>query len=256
MVRGKRLADRFSMKLRIERLVTVLAFALLAGALPTAFGQSTPDQTQGQAANPPDQSQPAIVILTDSQLPETYPRAAYEQRFHARGGVPPHYWKLEKGTLPPGLKLEDSGLLHGQPERAGEFLFTLSVRDGSSPPQAVQKEFVLRVQSALTVKWKIPAHVSGNRIDGSVVVSNTTPDDMDLTYVVMAVAANGRATAIGYQRFTLTKSTIDMELPFGETLPYGGYVVHVDVVGEVARRNLIYRERMQTPGPLQVTVGP
>ena len=36
----------------------------------------------------------------------------------------------------------------------------------------------------------------------------------------------------------------------------GGYVVHVDAVGEVAAKNLIYRERMETPGPLQVTVGP
>jgi len=43
-----------------------------------------------------------------------------------------------------------------------------------------------------------------------------------------------------------------MELPFGETLPRGGYVVHVDAVGEVAQRNLdlLYRERMQTAGPV------
>jgi hypothetical protein len=30
----------------------------------------------------------------------------------------------------------------------------------------------------------------------------------------------------------------------------------VDVVGEVPPKNLIYRERMQSPGPLQVTIGP
>jgi hypothetical protein len=79
---------------------------------------------------------------------------------------------------------------------------------------------------------------------------------MDLTFVVMAVAGNGRATAIGYQHFVLTRGTIGMELPFGETLPQGGYMVHVDAVGEVAAKNLIYRERMQTPGPLHVNVGP
>jgi len=32
--------------------------------------------------------------------------------------------------------------------------------------------------------------------------------------------------------------------------------VNVTVVGEVARKNAIYREMLQTPAPLQVTVGP
>jgi hypothetical protein len=54
----------------------------------------------------------------------------------------------------------------------------------------------------------------------------------------------------------LRRGTLDMELPFGETLPHGGYVVHVDAVGEVAAKNLIYREYLETPGPLQVMVGP
>jgi hypothetical protein len=152
--------------------------------------------------------------------------------------------------------LEDNGLLHGQPERTGEFQFTVSVRDGSQPPQAVQKEFLLRVRSALTLNWKNPARVNGNRIDGSVEVTNTTPDDMDLTFIVLAVPANGRATAIGYQRFVLKAGTRAKELPFGETLPHGGYVVHVDAVAEVAAKNLIYRNRLQTPSALQVTVGP
>jgi hypothetical protein len=33
-------------------------------------------------------------------------------------------------------------------------------------------------------------------------------------------------------------------------------VVHVDAVGEVAPKKLIYRERMETPSALQVTAGP
>jgi hypothetical protein len=47
-----------------------------------------------------------------------------------------------------------------------------------------------------------------------------------------------------------------MTLPFGETLPHGAYVVYVNVNGEVAKRNAVYRRRMQTDLPLQVTVGP
>jgi hypothetical protein len=87
-------------------------------------------------------------------------------------------------------------------------------------------------------------------------VSNTTPDDIDLTFIVIAVQGNGRATAIGYQRLVLRRGTIGQELPFGETLHRGGYMVHVDAVGEVAAKNLIYRDRMQTPGALQVSIGP
>jgi hypothetical protein len=200
--------------------------------------------------------EPKLVIQNDSNLPDGYPHIAYEVRFRARGGVPVLHWRLEKGALPSGLKLEDDGLLHGEPEHAGEFQFTVSVSDGGKPQQAVQKDFVLRVRAALAINWKSPAHVNGSRIEGSVEVTNTTPDDMDLTFSVLAVAAaDGRATAIGYQHFVLRRGTVGMELPFGENLPHGGYVVHVDAVGEVEAKNLIYRERMESR-ELHVTVGP
>ncbi len=211
-------------------------------------------QAETQAVAP--QESPSLIIENEAELPETYPHASYQVRLRAHGGVPMLHWRLEKGALPPGIRLEDDGLLHGQPERTGEFQFTVSVRDGGQPQQRVQKAFVLHVRSALILNWKAAAHLNGNRIEGSVEVSNTTPDDVDLTYIVMAVAENGRATAIGYQHFVLRRATIAKELPFGETVPRGGYVVHVDVVGEVAAKKQIYRERLQTPSALQVTVTP
>lgn len=231
--------------------VTVMAACQIA---PVRADDSADAQSQDVPAQA--QNQPSLIIENEAELPDTYPGANYEVRFHARGGVPRLHWKLEKGALPQGIKLEDDGLLHGRPERIGEFNFTASVTDSNNPPEAVQKGFVLRVRTALVVKWKTPAHVGGNRIDGTVDVSNITPDDMDLTFIVMAVAENGRATAIGYQHFNLPRGTTDKELPFGETLPRGGYVVHVDVVGEVARKNQIYRDRLQTPSALHVNVGP
>ena len=196
------------------------------------------------------------MIESESPLPDTFPHAPYEYRFRARGGVPTLHWHVEKGAPPAGLQLEDDGLLHGQAEAAGDFQFTISVRDGSRPQQALQKQFSLRVRSGLTLNWKTVAHVNGNRIEGSVEVGNATPDDIDLTYIVLAVPGTGRAVAIGYQHFLLRRGEIRKELPFGENLPQGGYVVHVDVVGEVAAKRLIYRERIQTPSMLQVTVGP
>jgi hypothetical protein len=231
--------------------IALLCLAMTACEIyPVRAAEDAP-QTQASASG----QQNGPVIENDSDLPDTYPGARYELVFHAHGGVPVLHWRLEKGTLPPGTKLEDSGLLHGSPERSGEFQFTVSVTDSGKPQQSVQKQFFLRIRSAMTLVWKTPAHVSSNRIDGSVEVANTTPDDIDLTFVCLAVAANGRATAIGYQHFVLARG-VTKELPFGETLPNGGYVIHADAVGEVEARNLIYRERLQTPGPLQVVVGP
>ena len=168
----------------------------------------------------------------------------------------PYHWRVEKGDLPPGLKLEDDGTLQGSPERLGEYRFTISVTDNSRPALAVQREYTLNVAAAMLMQWKKPAHVTGNRIEGSVEVSNTTQDDFDFTFIVLAVNENGRATAIGYQRFPLKQGTTDFEIPFGETVARGSYVVHVDGVGEVAEKNQIHRARLQTPVPLQVVVGP
>ena len=248
---------------RVADLVLFLActLSMLACQLTLLDAQqaNAQDAGQGSATAPrsgaSQQNDSGLVIENDSDLPDTFPRASYEMRFRAHGGVSVLHWKLEKGALPPGIKLEDDGLLHGSPERSGEFQFTVSVTDGNHQ-QGVQKGFVLRVRSAMSLEWKTPAHVTGNRIDGTVNVSNTTPDDMDLTFYVLAVAENGRATAIGYQHFVLTRGTLTKELPFGETLPHGGYVIHVDAVGEVAPKNVIYRESLQTPSPLQITVGP
>ena len=196
-------------------------------------------------------------MIEPAELPQTYPHGNYQVQFHARGNyVPVLQWKLQSGTLPPGVKLEDNGLLHGQAERAGEFQFVVSVRDGGQPQQAVQRGYVIKVVEAITLAWKNPPHVAGSRIEGSVEVSNTAADDMDLTFDVKAIADNGRATEIGYQHFPLKRGTIGMALPFGESLPHGAYLVNVNVVGEVARRNAIYRQMLQTPAPLQVTVGP
>lgn len=241
------------MKIRRERFIWMLLLALSCTAGIAAFSAEALRAAE-PAARP--QSEPDLLIQNDAELPNAYPRMPYEYRFHARGGVPVLQWHLEKGALPPGMKLEADGRLHGAPEHKGEFHFTVSVRDGSNPQQAVQKEFTMHVLSAFALAWKVPARVNGNRIEGSVEVSNATPEDIDLTFIVMAIAANGRATAIGYQHFVLARGTIGKELPFGETLPRGGYLVNVDAVGEVAAQNLIYRERMQTPSALQVIATP
>ena len=237
----------------LATLVCTLATGLLFGA--SGFAQQQPRTQPIARANTDADS--GLVIDERLTPPKTYPHAQYQFMFQARGnGVPVLHWRVEKGELPPGLALEDNGALHGEPQRTGAYHVTVSVTDSGKPQRSVQKDFVIEVVEALTMVWKTPAHVSGNRIEGSVQVSNTTPEDIDLTFIVEAVAENGRATAIGYQHFLLRKATTEMELPFGETLPHGGYLVNIDAIGEVAERNVIFRRRLQTPAALQVVVGP
>jgi len=247
-------------KLRCIRQVAALLAGLACGMVLAAcqlnWARADEEQTRAADALADQKSEQGLVIENDSELPDTYPHGPYLVHLIARGGVTPLHWRVEKGALPPGIKLEDNGLLGGEAERTGEFQFTVSVTDSGKPQLAAQKGFAIRVREAFTLNWKSPARVNGNRIEGSVEVTNTTADDMDLTFTVLAVAGNGRATAIGYQHFLLRRGTIAKELPFGDTLPHGGYVVHVDAVGEVEPKKRIYRERMQTAGPLQVNVGP
>lgn len=238
-------------KYGISSVVLSLSICLSAEA---GFGQAKiVAANMPQPPAPQQQQDSELIIVNDSQLPNANPMGNYEVRLSARGGAGALHWHLEKGALPPGMQLETNGLLHGAARGGGDFQFTVAVHDSDN--QHAQKDFVLVVHSALELKWKSLAHVDGNRIDGSVEVSNATSDDMDLTFIVLAVAPNGRATAIGYQHFTLRKGTTGQELPFGDTIARGSYVIYVDVVGEVIPKKVIYREQLQSHA-LQVAVGP
>ena len=105
-------------------------------------------------------------------------------------------------------------------------------------------------------QWGRYPKVNGQRLEGSITVSNQTEQDFDLTVIVMAVNEIGRATAIGYQRFPLKKGDAGTEIPFGENLPRGSYELNVDAVAEVAATNSIYRTRLVPKERFQIQQGP
>jgi hypothetical protein len=209
--------------------------------------------TGATAQQPPD---PTKLTLDAVTLPKASPRHEYKFQFQAHGGIPPMKYTLAEGALPTGMKVSEDGLLSGVPTAVGEYRFTVAVADSSDPPQRTTRAYVLRIVQPMLMQWKRYAHVTGNRIDGSVTVNNSTEDDFDFTFVVLAVADNGRAVAIGYQHFPLKSGVESFEIPFGETLPRGNYVVHVDAVAEVPAKDQIYRTRLQTKEKLQIQVGP
>lgn len=182
-------------------------------------------------------------------------RHEYSFRLQALGGVAPLHWEISEGTLPPGLTLEEDGVLEGIPTALGEYRFTVSVGDSAKPTHQSSHEFTLRVVTPLLAEWSRMPQVSGNRIEGEIQVSNGTERNFALTVIIVAVNEIGRATALGYQHFSLNPDTTDLKIPFGETLPRGAYQVNVDVVAEVPETNTIYRVHLSRP-TLEVQQGP
>jgi hypothetical protein len=200
-------------------------------------------------------AQPDSPISVQSKdLPHASLWERYRFELRASGGIEPYHWSIIAGQLPRDIKLQDHGEFIGIPDESGQFDFTVLVIDNARTIQQKQK-MSLNVETPLAADWERRANVTGQRIDGSIKVSNHTGRDFDLTLIVLAVNEIGRATAMGYQHFPLKKDTRDLEISFGDTLSRGNYEVNVDVVGEEPISSRIFRARLVT-GKEQVTQGP
>jgi Putative Ig domain len=171
----------------------------------------------------------------------------------AHGGFPPYTWSRITGELPPGLKLHLHKGFTGVPTTPGEYHFTLAVTDSNIPHQQVQRDFTIIVIAGLTIDWKQPPKVQGNTISGSAVVTNQTGHPLDLTVIVVAVNAIGRATALGYQHFTLAAQNSSPEIPFASSPGPGTYYVRADAAAHRKSGHHIYRASKQTESKLDVT---
>jgi hypothetical protein len=196
------------------------------------------------------------LAVVDEPMPPIEVGVEFHVLLHATGGVPPYVWSVSGGDLPDGVTLTPEGLLSGRPTAQGDFELTLKVEDSGHPAHTINKEFQMVVTASLLLEWRQLPKVRDNRIDGSVQVSNGTRDTFDLTVVIVAVADDGRATAIGYEHFPLKPGATNVEITFGNTLPHGPYVIHADAIAETPKRKVILRQRLQTAQPLQVIQGP
>lgn len=203
----------------------------------------------GQAGAPP-------LEIRTTTLPKAYLQKSYEARLEATGGVPPLQWEVTEGSLPEGLVLGRDGVVSGTPRKAGEFRFTVTARDSGKPQYERRQRLSLSVVTPLFAEWGKYPKVSGQRLEGSVLISNHTEHDFDLTVIVLAVNENERATAIGYQHFTLKKNSEQIEIPFGDNLPRGSYQLNVDAVAEVPATDSIYRQRLVPKERFEIQTGP
>jgi hypothetical protein len=201
-------------------------------------------------------SDPQPLAIETTSLPRAYVRQPYHFHLDARGGIPPLKWEVTEGSLPSGLSLRSNGDLTGTPADTGEFRVTVTVSDSATPANQLSHQFTMAVVSPLMTRWGRYPAVNGQRLEGSIWVSNQTDHDFDLTVIVLAVNEIGRATAIGYQHFPLRKNSDEIEIPFGDNLSPGSYELNVDAVAEVAATNSIYRARLVPKEKFRIQQGP
>lgn len=197
--------------------------------------------------------QPRLQITTQS-LPNGLVNEQYRTQLAATGGSAPYVWRIvqAEGSLPPGLRLDENGLLSGVPTTAGVYRFTVEARDSNPQPVTARRRLSITVSTGLTIRWSKVPTVEGEAIAGEVVVSNSTGDNVDLTVIILAVNEVNKAFALGYQHFTLQARAKSQVIPFGASLPFGSYIIHADAIGEVPAKRRIFRTRLQTPAPLIV----
>ena len=227
----------------MRNLAVCCGFVLFVSA--TAFAASG----QSSAGN----QQPGLVIAAQASLSAIL-GSNFNFPLTATGGTAPYTWHLVDGHLPPGLKLHaHKGDVSGIPTAPGEYHFTVAVADSSVPHVQEQRAMTITVIAGLTIDWKQYPKVQGTALSGSVVVTNQTGQDFDLTVVVVAVNSIGRATTLGYQHFTLAAEKSGPVIQFGSSPGPGTYVVHADAVAHHPSGHHIYRARKQTSTPLPIT---
>jgi Putative Ig domain len=99
---------------------------LLILLLSTACGAPSPRLIPSA----PPQSPP--LTITTTSLPDFFVGQFYMVKIEAAGGIPPYFWQLSSGNLPPGLILDSTtGIISGTPESPASESFVIEVRDSA-----------------------------------------------------------------------------------------------------------------------------
>jgi hypothetical protein len=101
---------------------------------------------------------PNLAITTQTTLPNATLGALYSFTFSATAGTQPYTWFIPNDTAgpsptaPPGLSLNNAGLLSGIPSQTGTFIFLVQVNDSDKiNPQSDFRSFSLTVSPAPTI---------------------------------------------------------------------------------------------------------
>ncbi len=108
------------------------------------------------SASPPQTAQGSLTlnivpkppVITTTTLPRAVVNASYSAPLAATQGTPPYNWSIQSGSLPAGLMLDSTGLIHGTPTTLGTSTFTVLLTDSGSPAQTATQSFSLTVNAS------------------------------------------------------------------------------------------------------------
>lgn len=145
---------------------------------PTTAGTYTVIVQVTDATGPSPQQGFSIVIaatpitFTSSSFPQAKEGNTYYGSITVTGGTSPYTYSLSSGTLPSGLAL-NSNIISGTPDKgtAGNYVFTITVTDSSSPHLSASQSFTLTVQkgffdTVVTITLSLAAGKTNVYVDG------------------------------------------------------------------------------------------
>jgi hypothetical protein len=105
----------------------------------------------------------AFAIIDYPPPPNGAVGKAYSYVFKPYEGAPPYEFHFKAGDLPPGLKIEPDGTMHGTPTQPGIFNFTVEAGQYCEPdPDCLtQKGFTVTVRDALGITTPSPLKSAG-----------------------------------------------------------------------------------------------
>ena len=136
----------------------------------------------------------AIDLPTLSAAQQAQP---YALSLPVTGGSAPYQFSVVAGALPPGMTLSSDGQLNGTPTAAGDFDFTVAVRDAQG--RSAERAYRLTVAAATAVASRLQVSASPNpaRVGEAVQVSVS---------VVPDVAAQAKAAAVPTGTVTISQN--------------------------------------------------
>ncbi len=120
-------------------------------------------------------------LIAESAAPSTALMGSqYRFEFTASGGNGTLSWRLENGTVPPGLTFLSTGVLSGRPSALGDYSFTVQARSGS---QSVDVMVELSIVAPTLAVESVVNHLVG---------AATTLSVDDLSFMDLLGNRNGR----------------------------------------------------------------
>ena len=113
------------------------------------------------------------ITFVSSYLAEATEGSSYYGNITVTGGTSPYTYSLSSGTLPSGLTL-NSNIISGIPSKgtAGNYVFTITVTDSSSPHLSASQSFTLTIKkgffdTVVTITPSLAAGKTNLYVDGS-----------------------------------------------------------------------------------------